>query len=204
MITLHLLSLLFPLSTLPLHPNSTVLSKEMAISASKRLIIPTPHLLLTRIPNTNGIPYYGRTHSGMSVYPVENYHLPLHSRPSIRYDFYSITTGEVDFIFHIGPTNNYVLGSKLAFAVQVDEGEMMEIEPIPEAAPGHLSADWEEIVANEIREVKVKVKLDNEGSHILRVFGITSGIVLERVMIDLGGIAARGYSYLGPVESVIL
>lgn len=150
------------------------------------------------------IPYYGRTHSGMSVYPVENYHLPLHSRPSIRYDFYSTSIGEVDLIFHIGPTNNYVLGSKLAFAVQVDEGEMMEIEPIPEAAPGSLSADWEEIVANEVREVKIKVKLGKEGSHVLRVFGITSGIVLERVMIDLGGIAARGHSYLGPVESVIL
>lgn len=150
------------------------------------------------------IPFYGRTHSGMSVYPVENYHLPAESRPSIRYDFWTTSSTDCDLIFHIGPTNNYVLGSRLAFAIQIDDQEVVEIEPIPEAPHGELSADWEDIVAKEIREVKLKVKLGKEGSHTLRVFGITPGIVLERVMIDLGGIAERGYSYLGPVESVIL
>jgi hypothetical protein len=42
---------------------------------------------------------------------------------------------------------------------------------------------------------------EEPGQHTLSVWGMTVGIVLERIWIDMGGIEARGYSYLGPPES---
>lgn len=150
------------------------------------------------------IPFYGRTLSSMSVFPVGDYRLPVGSRPTLRYDFISFDSGEVELIFHIGPALNYVLGCRLAFGVQVDDGDLIEVEPIPEAALGDLPHDWEQVVASEIREVRMKVKLSERKEHSLVVSGITSGINIERVMLDFGGIARRGYSYLGPPESVII
>lgn len=150
------------------------------------------------------VPFYGRTHSSMSIFPVGEYHLPVKSRPCLQYNFFAFDSGEVEVIFHIGPALNYVLGKRLAFALQIDDQPIVEIEPVPEAPLGDLPHDWEQVVANEIREVRHKVTLDNRSIHTLAVYGITSGINLERVMLDFGGIADRGYSYLGPPESVVL
>jgi hypothetical protein len=150
------------------------------------------------------IPYYGRTHSSMSVFPVIEYRLPMEFRPKLQYRFFAFESGDFDLVLHIGPTLNYVLGDKLAFGIQVDDGDIVEVEPIPSSPLGDLPSDWEKVVANEIREVRQKITLGRGSIHTLTILGITSGISLERVMIDFGGIAARGYSYLGPPESVIM
>lgn len=150
------------------------------------------------------IPYYGRTHSGMALYPIEHYRLPLGKGPAMEYDFWSFAKEEVEVTLHLGPSNNWVIGERHSFGIQMDEGDIQEISPIPESKPGNLSDDWETIVANEIREVKVRLPLGKEGKHCLKVYGVTPGLVFERVLIDCGGIAARGYSYLGPPESAIL
>jgi hypothetical protein len=142
------------------------------------------------------IPYYGRTHSGMAVFPVEDYRLPIGRGPCLVYDFWAFEKEDVEVILHLGPSNNWIIGQRHAFAISMDDQAPVEVKPIPEAAP--------EIVAREIREVKVKVPMGKEGKHSLRIFGVTPGLVFERIMVDMGGIAARGYSYLGPPESIIL
>jgi hypothetical protein len=43
-----------------------------------------------------------------------------------------------------------------------------------------------------------------EGEHKLVIWGMSAGVVLERILVDFGGIRERGYSYLGPPESVRL
>ena len=155
------------------------------------------------------IPHYGRTLSGMTILPP-TLHQWENDGPSLEYDFwignFDIPSSEVEVTLHIGPTLNYILGKRVTISVQMDDGDVQEIMPIPEAPLGTLPPDWEEVTANECREVKVTTKLQGEaiGKHTLKVSGILGGIVLERVMVDLGGIKARGYSYLGPPESVIL
>jgi hypothetical protein len=42
------------------------------------------------------------------------------------------------------------------------------------------------------------------GKHSLTLWGVTTGVVVERVLIDMGGIHRRGFSYLGPPESVVV
>jgi hypothetical protein len=150
------------------------------------------------------IPFYGRTHSGMAVFPVEDYRLPIGRGPCLVYNFWAFEKDEVEVTLHLGPSNNWVIGQQHAFAIAMDDQQPLQVKPIPESAPGSLSGDWEDIVAREIREVKVKLPMGQEGEHSLRIFGITPGLVFERIMVDMGGIAARGYSYLGPPESVIL
>lgn len=148
------------------------------------------------------IPFYGRTVSGLSVFPVSSNVFEAGKGPSARYDFWATTTGPVNVTLHLGPALNYVLGKRLTLAVQVDGGEVTTIQPVPEAKLGSLPADWNGVVANEVRKVSFNATIDATGAHSVTVYGVTAGIVLERIIVDFGGDKARGYSYLGPPASV--
>ena len=152
------------------------------------------------------IPFYGRTLSGMAVYPLTSERWEAGKGPALRYDFWatSLPADKLEIILHIGPTLNYVLGKPFQLAVSINDAEPTIVQPIPDAEPGALPEDWLKVVADEVREVRVALLLKEVGEHTLTVWAMGSGLVLERVLLDLGGIKARGYSYLGPPESVIL
>ncbi|KAL7425257.1 hypothetical protein Q5752_000945 [Cryptotrichosporon argae] len=152
------------------------------------------------------IPFYGRTLSGLAVLPHARFDVAPAEAPSVTYDFFvhAVPAGPVEVNLHVGPSLNFFLGTRLALGVQLDAGDVKRIEPIPEAKLGDLPADWEHVVANEIREVKTLIDVTTTGKHSLTVYGLTAGVVLERVLLDFGGIAARDHSYLGPPESVIV
>jgi hypothetical protein len=109
----------------------------------------------------------------------------------------------VNVTIQIGPSLNFMLGSFLSFGVSLDNQDPVPINPIPYAPLGSQPKDWQFVVANEVRNVTMTMDLGSEGpgKHTLSVWGMTVGIVLERIWIDMGGIEARGYSYLGPPES---
>ncbi|KAL7419426.1 hypothetical protein Q5752_006264 [Cryptotrichosporon argae] len=168
---------------------------------------------------------YGRHRSGLAQFPVDTANYTAGAGPSVSYDFW--THGLVDaahapdvtITLQIGPTLNYVLGKQLGLAVQLDDLDVAKIHPIPTerlgpqyekpGAPGlYIGAvpnDWPEIVRNDVRNVTLGVPAAHfaePGEHTLTVYGMTAGLVLERIWVDLGGIQARGYSYLGPPASV--
>lgn len=149
------------------------------------------------------IPFYGRTRSGLAVFPVDAQEFAPGTGPAVRYDFWATSAGPVDVTLHLGPALNFILGRRIAFAVQIDDGDVVPIYPVPEAKLGSLPHDWEDVVANEIREVSTKGEVKAPGKHSITVYGMTAGIVLERVLVDFGGIKERGYSYLGPPASVV-
>ncbi|ORY34591.1 hypothetical protein BCR39DRAFT_116958 [Naematelia encephala] len=163
--------------------------------------------------------WYGRTLSGMEMFPVSEVNFTVGQGPSLSYDFYttgasffsaSNEEGQVHVTVQIGPTNNFILNKKLAFGVQLDDDEPVLITPIPDSVElehaGTLPVDWNDIVAHEIRNVELDFELaggnSKGGKHTLTIWGVTSGIVLERILVDLGGIERRGWSYLGPPESL--
>jgi len=57
------------------------------------------------------------------------------------------------------------------------------------------------VVWNEIRMTNATFDLTTTGLHTVHVWPLNSGVVLEKLALDFGGVAARGYSYLGPPES---
>jgi hypothetical protein len=153
------------------------------------------------------IDYYGRTYSGMAVYPIGPQNFTAGTGPSLSYDFWAIDSmanHTVNVTLQIGPSLNFILGSYLSFGISLDDQTPQQVNPIPWAPLGSQPKDWEWVVANEVRNVTMTMDLGSEGpgAHKLSIWGMTVGIVLERIWIDMGGIEARGYSYLGPPESV--
>ena len=57
---------------------------------------------------------------------------------------------------------------------------------------------WEKSVADGVRRVVTTHTVEKPGQHVLKIWMVTPGVVLERVIIDAGGVRP---SYLGPVES---
>ncbi|KAK6908596.1 hypothetical protein I203_102599 [Kwoniella mangroviensis CBS 8507] len=127
---------------------------------------------------------------------------------------------EVEVTLHLGPTNNFIVNKELSLGLQLDSSSVQEVHPIPlgllqdnpheepfkRSAVGAVPQDWENAVSSENRNATVSFKVDADGwktggKHTLKVFGMTTGLVVERFQIDFGGIKERGYSYLGPPES---
>ncbi|WVQ84804.1 hypothetical protein IAT38_006961 [Cryptococcus sp. DSM 104549] len=167
------------------------------------------------------IEWYGRTLSGLEVFPIDTQNFTVGEGPKLEYDFWAHGDsvdgeGTVDVTVQIGPTLNFLMGREIAFGLQLDDLPVKEVHPVPtrgigegedsgrnSGEVGSVPADWLEVVSSEIRNATMSVKVDGweAGKHTVTVYGMTAGIVVERVWVDFGGIGKRGYSYLGPPES---
>lgn len=160
------------------------------------------------------IEWYGRGLSGMEMYPATNRNFTLGSGPHLTYDFWwhgdSVDgNGTVDITVQIGPTLNFIIGKQIAFGLQVDDQGATAHTPVPtttqegqsEGDVGSVPFDWADTVKTDVRNVTLSAKLDGVGKHTLTVWGMSAGIVFERLWVDCGGIRSRGYSLLGPPES---
>jgi hypothetical protein len=163
------------------------------------------------------IEWYGRTLSGVEMYPTTDKNFSLGTGPSLSYDFWTIGEsglldfewdGHVEVTVQIGPTFNFMLGKELSLGLQLDDWEPVELHPVPPSsdAPdaGTVPSDWDPVVRVEIRNVTASFNLPDPaspGKHTVTLWGMTAGVIVERIWVDLGGIAERGYSFLGPPES---
>ncbi|ODO11310.1 hypothetical protein I350_00086 [Cryptococcus amylolentus CBS 6273] len=184
------------------------------------IVIEAPHF--SRNSSSSGYAFevlegYGRTLGGMEVFPATTHNFSLGKGPKLEYDFWTheggVKDGEnVEITVQLGPTLNFLQGRELAFGLQLDDLPPREIHPIPtkhlgesdQSKVGSVPADWMESVSQEIRNITMKVERVEgweSGQHTITIWGMTAGIVVERIWVDLGGIRDRGYSYLGPPES---
>jgi len=58
--------------------------------------------------------------------------------------------------------------------------------------------DWEKVVGDNARYANSTHTLENPGCHTLKFWMIDPGVVLQKIVVDLGGVQP---SYLGPPES---
>jgi hypothetical protein len=58
--------------------------------------------------------------------------------------------------------------------------------------------DWEQTVMDNARFINLKQIIKSSGSHTLKIWMIDPGVVIEKIVMDTGGVKA---SYLGPPES---
>ena len=158
---------------------------------------------------------YGHTHSGLEVFPMTSKNFTAGSGPKLEYDFWAHSGGEATAYVHLGTTLNFLSGKHIAFGIAFDDGDAKTVLPVPDAetdpedlmrvtrGTGAVPPDWNGVVADEIRSVKFKMGLGRQGGpHRITLYGMTTGVIFERVVVDFGGVEERGYSYLGPPESL--
>jgi len=154
----------------------------------------------TATAHWESLPDHGRTGSAMTVFPVTapSVNPPLYS-PCLEYAMYLFSTGRVQVALELSPSLNYAPERGVRIGVSFDEAAPQVLTVVPKGyVAGDGNRDWEQTVKDSIRVVKSEHLLDTPGSHMLKVWMVDPGVVLQRLLVDSGGVRP---SYLGPPQS---
>jgi len=137
----------------------------------------------------------GRTLSSMTVFPVTAHSVtPPRDSPRLEYKLYLFDPRTVEVEAILAPTLNFVPGRGLRYAISFDD----EAPQVIDALAQNTVKDWETSVKDSVRNVKSTRSLSGTGYHILKFWMVDPGVVLQKLVVNLGGVKP---SYLGPPES---
>jgi len=137
------------------------------------------------------IPDYGRTLSAMMNSSITEQPAPS---SCLEYKMYLFDTGKADVSALIAPTQTFAPGRGLRFGISMDDEKPRIIDSLAD----NTQRDWERSVKNSIRAVTIPVTLARSGYHVLKFWTVDPGVVLEKLIVDFGGVKP---SFLGPPES---
>ncbi|WP_414829254.1 glycosyl hydrolase 115 family protein [Alteromonas sp. H39] len=137
---------------------------------------------------------HGRTGTAVRSFISADGEVPerLAERPVLTYPLYFTSTGTFDVIIDISPSQQFFPNHKLAFWMVMDGGEPQRIDGVGDYKY------WEKEVLDNVRQLKTSVTITDPGTHILKLYLEDTGVVLQKITIDTGGLQE---SYLGPPES---
>lgn len=167
------------------------------IESDRTIAIEAPHY--TRAINEKGVewrtlPNFGRTLGGVTISPVTaETRVPSDDSARLEYDFFAHSSGELRVELHTAPSLDFQSGEGLRIGVSIDDAtpQVLKLDT-------YAKEHWEQAVAQNIRRLLSDHRIDQPGKHTLKVWLVTPGVVLERIVIDAGGVRP---SYLGPPES---
>ncbi len=143
---------------------------------------------------------YGRTLSAMTIQPVTAVSVtPPVDAPCLEYHMYVFNAHTATVAAYLAPTLNFVPGRGLRYAISFDDRPPQIITAVPASfSAKNGNADWEKTVRDSIRISPSDHALLEPGYHTLKFWMVDPGVVLEKLVVDLGGVKP---SYLGPPES---
>lgn len=99
----------------------------------------------------------------------------------------------------MAPSLNFLPDRDFTIGLSVDNNAVQIITVVPkEFNAENGNRVWEKTVMDATRFVKGKISVREPGYHTLKIWMIDPGIVLEKIVVNTGGLRP---SYLGPPES---
>ena len=139
----------------------------------------------------------GRTDSAMTVFPVTAGSVrPGENAPCLEYQMYLFDTGTVNVEAILDPTLNFVPGRGLRYAISFDDATPQVIDVLADKSP----EAWATSVKDSVRKSASAHNVAGPGYHTLKFCMVDPGVVLQKLVVDLGGVKP---SYLGPPESFL-
>lgn len=136
------------------------------------------------------IPNLGRTLSAVTTSPVT-------ATPAddmyLEYDFETEKSGEATVIVRFSSTLNFNDYKGLRYAVSLDGGEEQIVN-----INGDYKGELGKLQAEHIITTQTKHLMDKKKKHTLRIRPLDPALVMQKIMIDLGGLKP---SFLGAPES---
>lgn len=149
-----------------------------------------------------------RTLSGVTLFPVTADSLTTSTAPALEYDLYTfsdLSTGIVhpanvlNITLILGTSLNAIPKRPLKYAIQLDSQPVQTVSYITDQPEGALPLNWNGAVANAAWMSTTNFTYSGAGAHILKVWELEPAVVLQKIVLNLGGVRP---SYLGPPESV--
>jgi len=143
---------------------------------------------------------YGRTLSAMTILPVTAQSVvPPRDSPCLEYKMYLYDPREVKVLSIVAPTLNFVPDRGLRYAVSFDDQPPQVVDIVPQGFDARNgNREWEESVRNACRVARSTHTLSGPGTHTLKVWMVDPAVVLQKIVVDLGGLRPN---YLGPPET---
>jgi hypothetical protein len=144
---------------------------------------------------------YGRTLSGMraTAFTDAPSALPGKNAPCLEYGMYLFTSGEAGIKLILSPTLNFLSDRDLKIGLSFDEEDPSVVVVVPkDFSAMNGNKDWEKTVMDNARFINLKKIIKTPGYHTLKIWMIDPGVVIEKIVVDTGGVSP---SYLGPPES---
>jgi hypothetical protein len=124
---------------------------------------------------------------------------PGRNSPCLGYQVYLFSTGKFDITATLSPTLNFIPGRSLRYGISVDDEAPQIVTVVAENYNAqNRNADWEKSVKDNARFCTTSHSITKPGYHTLKVWMIDPGVVLQKIVINTGGVKP---SYLGPPES---
>ena len=138
------------------------------------------------------IPHFGKTKSGITTFPQKTY--PIDDENLyLEYDIEFESAGEFEVQLLLAPTLNYNENKGLRYEVAFNGNNPQEIN-----FNGHYRGELGKWQAEHIIKSSSNHIIDKPGRHSLRFRVLEPGIVLQKILIDTGGLKP---TYLGAPES---
>ncbi len=142
------------------------------------------------------IPNYGKTNGGVTAVPVTSPVQQLsENSPYLAYDIYLTQTGNFTLHTFVSPTIDFTGIDGLKFAVAIDNQNPVIVNISNDYKSEYA---WGKSVADNIKILKTPLTFNETGKHTIKYFMINPGIILQKLVLDLGGLKP---SFLGPPQS---
>lgn len=142
------------------------------------------------------IPGLGRSGSAVTVLPSTAVIDPA-SAPRLSYRFHVATGGKASALVSLLPTFPIIEGKGLRFALALDDGPSLPAAVTSGFEP--KSDEWNERVLTNATGANIRFPEPlKAGWHTLHLVAVDAGVVVDKIVIDLGGLRP---SYDGPPET---
>lgn len=144
---------------------------------------------------------YGLTLSGMRATAPANTPAatPGKNAPCLEYPLYLFSKDSAEITIVTSTLLNYMPNRDIKLAVSFDDEKPSYITNVPDKFKVHWSnPDWAETVVKQARQCKTTLKITKPGAHVLKVWMIDPGVIVQKILINTGGLKP---SYLGPNET---
>ncbi|KAK1726507.1 immunoglobulin I-set domain-containing protein [Colletotrichum acutatum] len=156
---------------------------------------------------------YGRTLGGVGLYPPESEKVKLDEGPALEYQMYLFTnTSKANVTLYISSTSNYLGdGNPLEYGISLyptggSAPQPKTVQPVGKTQGQNMPDGWGYAVGDAVwgltgNYTTTAFNVTQEGAYTLRVWALLPNIIVQKVVVDLGGVRK---SYLGPPESLLL
>jgi hypothetical protein len=139
------------------------------------------------------IPNMGKTKSAISLISESATGFTAGDKTYLEYTFDVKTPGEAKITLYLSPSLNFNSGEGLRYAIRIGDEE--QIVNFNQKFDNKTHDKW---LINRIIKSETSHYFKNPGVYKLRFRAMDAGIVLQKIVVDLGGVKP---SFLGPPES---
>jgi hypothetical protein len=109
----------------------------------------------------------------------------------LEYNIYTTDSGAAKVMVYCSPTLPFNESTGLRYAISMDD----EMPQLINIHADNSERAWAQSVSNNIRISTSTHTLPKAGHHILKIWAVDAGVLLQKIVVDFGGVRK---SYLGP------